>query len=91
MSERFALSPEHSGLIDRFIASGRFEGPHAVLSAALALLEARERERAEKLSALHQALAAEAGKLAFDVDETFREIERLIGAGLGRPALREAC
>ncbi|MGR7996660.1 MULTISPECIES: type II toxin-antitoxin system ParD family antitoxin [unclassified Xanthobacter] len=91
MSDRFALSPEHSGLIDRFVSSGRFDGPHAVLSAALSLLEARERERSEKLSALHSALAAEAGKLAFDVDETFREIERLIGSGLGAPGLREAC
>ncbi|MFG1480091.1 type II toxin-antitoxin system ParD family antitoxin [Xanthobacter sp. V4C-4] len=87
MSERFALSPEHSGLVDRFIASGRFDGPQAVIGAALALLEGRERERVEKLSVLHEAISGE-------MEATFREIEQLIASGLAgfQPvALREAC
>lgn len=87
MSDQIDLSPEHFSLIDRFVASGRFDGPQAVIGAALALLEGRERERAEKLRALHDALAGE-------VEDTFREIERLIASGLAgfsAPALREAC
>ncbi|MFG1417075.1 type II toxin-antitoxin system ParD family antitoxin [Xanthobacter sp. V0B-10] len=87
MSDQLDLSPEHTGLIDRFVASGRFEGPQAVIGAALALLEGRERERAEKLSVLHDAISTE-------MEATFREIEQLISTGLGAfsaPALREAC
>lgn len=87
MSEHLDLSPEHSGLIDRFLATGRFEGPQAVIGAALALLEGRERERAEKLSVLHEAISGE-------MEATFREIEQLISSGLATfqaPALREAC
>lgn len=91
MSDRFTLSPEHSSLIDRFIASGRFEGPQAVIGAALSLLEGRERDRTEKLSALHEALAGEATRFAVDVEETFREIERLMGTAFAAPTLREAC
>ncbi|MDQ0507286.1 type II toxin-antitoxin system ParD family antitoxin [Xanthobacter agilis] len=87
MSDQVALTPEHSGLVDSFIASGRFEGPQAVIGAALALLEGRERERTEKLRALHDAVSG-------DMEATFREIEQLIACGLATfqtPALREAC
>lgn len=87
MSDQLALSVEHSGLVDRFVASGRYEGPQAVIGAALALLESRERERAEKLSVLHDAISG-------DMEATFLEIEQLIASGLATfkaPALREAC
>lgn len=74
MSERFTLSPEHFSLVDRLVASGRFEGPQAVIAAALALLSDRERVRAQKLTELHAALTAEAG----DTDATVLEIEHLM-------------
>lgn len=95
MPNRFALLPEHLNIVERFVDLGRFAEPHAVIGAALNLLEGRERERTASLSALHDALARDAepaapGGLGFDPDETLREIEQLLGLKTA-PALREAC
>lgn len=56
---RFALSQEQLALVDRLVASGRYEAQESVIGAALGLLEMRERERLSSLAALHEALAAE--------------------------------
>lgn len=56
---RFALSQEQLALVDRLVASGRYEAQESVIGAALGLLEMRERERLVSLAALHDALAAE--------------------------------
>lgn len=54
---QFALSQDQIAIVERLVASGRFEEPHSVIGAALALLEVRERERFDCLAALHDALA----------------------------------
>ncbi len=59
MANQTALLPEHQNLVESFVSSGRYDGPHAVLTAALTLLREKERERAARLSALHAVLAAE--------------------------------
>lgn len=68
---RFALSQEQLDIVERLVASGRFEAPQTVIGAALALLETRERERIDCLAALHQALSDDrpddAGRDAADV------------------------
>ncbi len=55
---RFALSQEQMGIVERLVASGRFEAPQNVIGAALSLLESRERERLDCLAALHEALTS---------------------------------
>ena len=103
---RFALSQEQLALVDRLIASGRYAAQESVIGAALTLLEMRERERLDHLTALHEALIAE------DEGDTDRdsgaheaapceaapcdadlldEIERLIAAHPRAAALKQAC
>lgn len=57
---RFALSQEQVHIVERLVATGRFEAPNSVIGAALALLESRENERLVCLTALHDALALDA-------------------------------
>ena len=56
---RFALSQEQMSIVERLVATGRFEAPQNVIGAALSLLESRERERLDCLAALHAALTCE--------------------------------
>ncbi|MEP9349284.1 type II toxin-antitoxin system ParD family antitoxin [Xanthobacter sp. KR7-225] len=98
---RFALSQEQLALVDRLIASGRYEAQESVIGAALTLLEMRERERLDQLTALHDALIAE-DDCAADGDggadvagpcdtDLLDEIERLIAAHPRAAALKQAC
>ena len=103
---RFALSQEQLALVDRLVASGRYEAQESVMGAALGLLEMRERERLSSLAALHAALAAEDadedadqdGEILADDDAAMPldaaildEIERLIVAHPRAAVLKEAC
>ncbi|MGE4373434.1 MAG: type II toxin-antitoxin system ParD family antitoxin [Xanthobacter sp.] len=89
-SHQTLLLPEQQSMVESFITSGRYEGPHAVITAALKLLREKERERTARLSALHAALAAEAPKAdarhapaaMTGLEETSSEIERLLSASL---------
>lgn len=85
MSNPTALLPEHENLVESFVNSGRYEGSHAVISAALKLLQEKERERAARLSALHALLAAEMplhpSLSKAGLDEASSEIERLLSPG----------
>ncbi len=84
MSNPTALLPEHESLVESFVNSGRYEGSHAVITAALKLLQEKERERAARLSALHAVLAAEmplAQPLTkVNIEEASSEIERLLSS-----------
>lgn len=99
---RFALSQEQLALVDRLVASGRYEAQDSVIGAALDLLETRERERLETLAALHEALTCSdealdgMGDGAQEEDGSFDaaildEIERLIAAHPRAAVLKEAC
>ncbi|MGQ3676490.1 type II toxin-antitoxin system ParD family antitoxin [Xanthobacter sp. TB0139] len=87
-SHQTALLPEQQSLVESFITSGRYEGPHAVITAALKLLREKERERTARLSALHAALAAETPKAdtfravnaMHGLEEASSEIERLLAS-----------
>lgn len=67
---QFSLSQEQIHIVERLVASGRYEAPQTVIGAALSLLENRERERLSCLEALQEALVA-------------AENENLEGLGLG--------
>ncbi len=85
MSNLTALLPEHESLVESFVKSGRYDGSHAVISAALKLLQEKERERAARLSALHAVLAAEMPLpqplSRVSIEEASSEIERLLSTG----------
>lgn len=71
---RFALSQEQIDIVERLVASGRYEAPQSVLEAALVLLETRERQRIDCLTALHDALASEEkGEAGADEDDAPQE------------------
>lgn len=65
---RFALSQDQIAIVERLVATGRFDEPHGVIGAALALLETRERERLDCLAALHEALSLKDGEAQDDFE-----------------------
>lgn len=93
---RFALSQDQVEIVQRLVASGRFEEPETVIGTALSLLETRERERIDCLAALHQALSEDGTAAAGDAPslenadpfdaEALDEIERLIASKAAKPA-----
>ncbi|MGQ3672988.1 type II toxin-antitoxin system ParD family antitoxin [Xanthobacter sp. TB0136] len=84
MANQTALLPEHQNLVESLVSSGRYEGPHAVLTAALALLQEKERERAARLSALHAVLAAELSSAHASGDAAAAPLPRLAPQAITR-------
>ncbi len=71
-----SIESRHRRLVEKLVRSGRYASPGEVIHAAMRLLEAVERDRAEELEAIRRGLEDVKAGRTRPAEEVFADLER---------------